>query len=124
MEKMERLLFEIENLMKKHQDQQFVKKELRDSFDSKLVHESYLTHAQAKLDQIQEIFTKIQVYDPEQPLEEKQADKDSEYASDNENEEVVYWLDKNYFMDFNTRYNKAFQIIGQSVIDQKGASRF
>ena len=50
MEKMERLLFEIENLMKKHQDQQFIKKELRDSFDSKMIHESYLTHAQAKLD--------------------------------------------------------------------------
>jgi hypothetical protein len=59
MEKMERLLYEIESLIKKHQNQQFIKRELigrsetqevRDSFESKTMHASYLTHAQAKLD--------------------------------------------------------------------------
>jgi hypothetical protein len=35
------------------------------------------------------------------------ADKDSEFSSDNENEEVAAWLDSHYFADFTTRYNKA-----------------
>jgi hypothetical protein len=69
------------------------------------MHASYLTHAQAKLDQLEEIFAKVGVYAPDQP-DEMAGDKDSEFSSDNEKEEVV-WLDSSYFADFTTRYNKA-----------------
>ena len=69
------------------------------------MHASYLAHAQAKLDQLEEIFAKVGVYAPDQP-EGKAGDKDSDWSSDNEKEEVV-WLDSNYFADFTTRYNKA-----------------